>query len=87
MDDPGEQLKFPVTCPYSVVTFADAKNIQADLDSVIATFNLETRAEKGRLSENGKYQSWTFSCTIPDLKTLRAVNTALAAIDGVKVVL
>ena len=87
MDDPGEQLEFPVTCQYRVMAFTGAENIQADLASVISQFNLGSRAEKGNLSRNGTYQSWVFSCTIPDLETLRAVGVALAAIDGVKVVL
>ena len=87
MDDPGKQIGFPVTCQYRVMAFAEAENIQADLASVINQFDLGTRAEKGNLSRNGTYQSWGFSCTIQDLKTLRAVGAALSAIDGVKVVL
>ena len=87
MDDPGDKLKFPVTCHYRVIAFVKAENIQADLASVISQYNLGTRAEKGNLSRNGLYQSWGFSCTIHDLQTLRAVGGALCAIDGVKMVL
>ena len=87
MDDPGLRIEFPVTCQYRVMAFTVAENVQADLASVIGRFNLGSRAERGNLSRNGTYQSWVFSCTIPDLETLRAVGVALAAIEGVKVVL
>ena len=86
-EDPGRQIEFPVTCQYRVVAVARAENVPTDLASVIRRFHLDTRAERGNLSRNGVYQSWGFSCTIPDLDTLRAVSAALSAIEGVKVVL
>lgn len=86
-EDPGELIEFPVTCHYKVLAFTTSANVEADLAEVIGRFRLGTKAEKGNLSRNGTYRTWGFSCTIPDLETLRALGAALAAIDGVKVVL
>ena len=86
-DDPGKQLKFPVSCQSSIVAEATAPNIESDVNKIIQQFQLATRVKKANLSKNGTYQTWSLKCNIKDLETLRAVGNALNALDGVKMVL
>jgi putative lipoic acid-binding regulatory protein len=87
MEDPGSQLRFPLDCDYRVVARADAGNVEGDVAEVIKAFDLGVRVTRGRRSENGAYQTWQFTCRLNDLETLRGVGAALAAINGVKIVL
>lgn len=86
-DDPGKQLKFPLSCQYRIIAHATSLNVEADINALATKFLFNVKAGKGSVSKNGSYQTWTLNCTINDLETLRAVGNELGAIDGVKMVL
>jgi putative lipoic acid-binding regulatory protein len=86
-DDPGEQLKFPLSCQYRIIAFATSTNVEGDINSLTKKHSINAKAGKGSVSKNGSYQTWTLNCTINDLETLRLIGNELGAIDGVKMVL
>ena len=80
----NQELKFPVTWHYKIITEKSVPAAKSEIEKVLAGNGIAGRLEDGNESSAGKYFSYKISVTFNDRETMRRVSSELAAAPGVK---
>jgi putative lipoic acid-binding regulatory protein len=82
----SEQLSFPVTFELKVImdaTIPDKVNT-TNIEGLLNKMNIPKKGLRNRLSEKGRYMSYTYEVTIIDHATLKELYKELKTLPGIK---
>jgi putative lipoic acid-binding regulatory protein len=81
-----ENLVFPVTVHFKVIGEV-SENLRTHLEIALWELNITERLTPGRVSAGGKYMTFDLSMMVADRERLRAIDTRLRAVEGVRMLL
>jgi putative lipoic acid-binding regulatory protein len=82
----SEQLSFPVTFELKIImdaTIPEKVNLQ-NIDDLLNDMKISMKRLRQRLSNKGRYMSYTYKVTIVDHATLRDLYKKLKVLPGIK---
>lgn len=82
----GENLRFPLTCQYRVIA-EKRDGMHFVIETVLMGQGVTAPLRHSRESEKGRYQSFEVEIIVKSLEEMNAIDAALRAIEGVKMVL
>jgi putative lipoic acid-binding regulatory protein len=86
---PGEniELEFPTECHFKVIA-VDLEGVHKSLNNCLIRLDLSDHAfQPSNKSRNGKYISYETSIIVESHAQMNAIDAALKAVEGVKMVL
>ena len=83
-----QEITFPLDWEFRIVSIADQVNmVQASCLGILHRVDQNAAISRGLESKGGKYITLRASCYIEDRDVLKTVSDALAAVDGVKMLI
>ncbi len=80
----SQELKFPVTWHYKIITEKSVTEAKDAIKRVLAKNGIPGKLEAGNESSAGKYLSYKISVTFHDRETMQRISNELSAVQGVK---
>ena len=80
----NQELKFPVTWHYKIITEKSVPAAKDEIEKVLAGNGITDKLEAGNESSAGKYLTYKISVTFHDRETMQRVSNELSAVQGVK---
>ena len=86
MNDKQEELSFPLACHFKVIG-ERRDRLRDDILQALDTQNINADVTQGNQSGKGTYVTYNFSVEVYSKEQMNAIDGALRAIPGVKMVL
>ena len=83
--DSGD-LKFPLDCQYRIIA-ENRQNMHFVIETVLLELGILMPLVDQRMSSDGRYFSFSVDVRVDSLEMMNAIDAALRAIDGVRMVL
>lgn len=81
-----DDLEYPVDAHIKVIAVSDP-NMPVRLETALIELGLEAPLERSKESKGGKYVSFTISTKVESKEQMNQIDTKLASVEGVKMVL
>ncbi len=83
----NEELKFPVQWHYHIITLSSDSECKGRLQAVLNEFDPTVTLSLGKVSAEGKYQSFRATVEFDSKEQMETLSTQLNSVEGVKFLL
>jgi putative lipoic acid-binding regulatory protein len=87
MPDKKEEIEFPCSWSYRIITDSAKKDCPAAIHDLLKEYGIKSKLEKKDKSSSGKYQAYRLPVTFESQEIMDDLSKRISAVDGVKFLL